>query len=77
MFLGGVELPGNKSSTAFGDLFYNKVKNITKRTLTNPNVYNGYVKFIEHPDFSIEEEEVREFIRSLNTKKRDGCDRIP
>ena len=60
LFKDGVELPNNIIPTAFGDLFYNKVKNITNETLINPNVYNRHIKITNLIDFTIAEENVGE-----------------
>ena len=77
LYFEGVELQNNNKPTAFGDLFFNKVKNITEQTLTNPNVYNGHIKITEHLDFTLGEKEVGESIKSLKTKNCEGFDRIP
>ena len=58
LFKDGVELPNNIIPTAFGDLFYYKVTNITNETLKSPNVYNGHIKITNLIDFSITEENV-------------------
>ena len=77
LFKDGLELQKNTIPESFGELFYDKVSKITEATLINPNVYNGHIKINMLINFSIEEEDVGECLRSLKIKNCEGFDRIP
>ena len=77
MYQDGVELERERVASAFGDLFFNKVKNITESTLINPLVHNGHQKINIVDNDIIPITDIIECVKSLKIKNCEGYDRIP
>ena len=77
MYQDGVELERERVASAFGDLFFNKVKNITESTQINPLVHNGHQKINIVDNDIIPITDIIECVKSLKIKNCEGYDRIP
>ena len=77
MSLAGRSVDEHERSDYFAAFFSDKVEKITRETIVDQNVYNGYRKLAADNQMFMSFSEVEKCIKSIKIKNCEGYDRIP
>ena len=77
LFQPGRSVDEHERSDYFAAFFSDKVEKITRETIVDQNVYNGYRKLAADNQMFMSFSEVEKCIKSIKIKNCEGYDRIP
>ena len=77
MFCNNISVNENDQANCFANYFFEKVNSIKNSLVVNDQVYNGKNKLIVGDRFFMNQNDVKECLLSLKSKKCEGFDRIP
>ena len=77
LFCNNISVNENDQANCFANYFFEKVNSIKNSLVVNDQVYNGKNKLIVGDRFFMNQNDVKECLLSLKSKKCEGFDRIP